>query len=126
MPISTKERTDLRAELVSQGYSWKYIDEWQPKITLYRHREMRNPSGELVSEVGARIEGLPGQPDFVTRKARQGLLQWPPSESCICRWCQARQAEGATKAEVAQVAEAAPEPVETGTGKGVFGPHFKT
>ena len=85
--MNTKERTDLREELVSQGYSWKYIDEWQPKITLYRHRDMKNTGGEIVSEAGTKIEGLPGTPDYVTRKARQGLLQWTPSDSCTSRLC---------------------------------------
>ena len=89
--MNTKERTELREELVGQGYSWKYIDEWQPKITLYRHRDMRNTSGEIVSEAGTKIEGLPGPPDYVTRNARQGLLQWPPSDSCTCRWCVERK-----------------------------------
>ena len=88
MAISTSERTALRDELVSQGYSWEYIDEWQPKITLYRHRELKNPNGEIASEVGTKIEGLPGNPDYVTKKAKRGLLQWPPSASCECQWCQ--------------------------------------
>ena len=91
MPISTKERTDLRAELVSQGYSWKYIDEWQPKITLYRHKELKNPGGEVVSEAGTKLKGLPGSPDYVNRKARQGLLAWPPSDACTCKWCAERK-----------------------------------
>jgi len=100
MPMTTKERTDLRAELVSQGYSWNYIDEWQPKATLYRHREIKNPSGEVVSGAGTKVEGLPGNPDYVSRKARQGLLQWPPSDSCTCRWCGA--SKGAEKPESAK------------------------
>ena len=87
MAMTTKERTELREELVGQGYSWNYIDEWQPKVTLYRHREMKNPKGEVVSEAGTKVEGLPGNPDYVSRKARQGLLQWPPTDSCTCRWC---------------------------------------
>jgi hypothetical protein len=87
MPMTTKERTELRGELVGQGYSWNYIDEWQPKVTLYRHRDLKNPKGIVVSEAGTKIVGLPGNPDYVSRKARQGLLQWPPSESCTCRWC---------------------------------------
>ena len=90
MAMTTKERTDLREELVGQGYSWNYIDEWQPKVTLYRHREMKNPKGEVVSEAGTKVEGLPGNPDYVSRKARQGLLQWPPTDSCTCRWCAER------------------------------------
>ena len=87
MVMSTSERTALREELVSQGYSWGYIAEWQPKITLYRHTEMKNPKGEVVSEAGTKVEGLPGNPDYITRKARQGLLQWPPGDTCTCKWC---------------------------------------
>jgi len=87
MAIATNERTALRQELVSQGYSWKYIDEWQPKITLHRHMAIKNTSGEIVSPVGARLENLPGNPDYVNRKARLGLFPWPPSSNCTCRWC---------------------------------------
>ena len=87
MAMTTRERTELREELVGQGYSWNYIDEWQPKVTLYRHREIKNPSGEVVSGAGTKLEGLPGNPDYVSRKARQGLLQWPPGDACTCKWC---------------------------------------
>ena len=90
MAITTKERTELRQELVSQGYSWEYIDEWQPKISLYRHRTKVSPSGEVVSEAGTRLDNLPGNPDYVSRKARVGLFPWPPSDSCTCRWCAGR------------------------------------
>ena len=93
MPMTTKERTDLRSELVSQGYSWNYIDEWQPKATLYRHRELKNPKGEVVSGAGTMVTGLPGNPDYVSSKAKQGLLQWPPGESCTCRWCGSRSGD---------------------------------
>ena len=120
--MNTKERTDLREELVSQGYSWKYIDEWQPKITLYRHRDMKNTGGEIVSEAGTKIEGLPGTPDYVTRKARQGLLQWPPSDSCTCRWCVNRR--GATEAPVASEETRETSSPNRRRGKGM-GPHFK-
>ena len=123
MPMTTKERTDLRTELVSQGYSWNYIDEWQPKITLYRHKDIKNPGGEIVSEAGTKIEGLPGTPDYVTRKARQGLLQWPPSDSCTCRWCMGRketQPEIAHSSDSIKVEEA---PVaSSGKGKKKTGP----
>ena len=87
MAITTKERTVLREELVGQGYSWKYIDEWQPKVTLYRHRALTNPSGETVSPVGTALANLPGNPDYVSRKARAGLLPWPPGNACTCHWC---------------------------------------
>ena len=87
MAITTKERTELRQELVGQGYSWNYIDEWQPKVTLHRHAALKNPSGEIVSPIGTKLENLPGSPDYVNRKARLGLFPWPPGSSCTCRWC---------------------------------------
>ena len=87
--VTTKERTEIRAELVSQGYSWEYIDGWQPKITLYRHREIKNGE-EVVSPVGTKVENLPGNPDYVLRKSRLGLLPYPPSDPCECRWCEVR------------------------------------
>ena len=95
MAMTTKERTELRTELVGQGYSWEYIDEWQPKTTLYRHRER----GEVVHGVGAVVSGVPGNPDYTSRKARQGLLQWPPSDTCTCVWCRNRR-EASTVAPV--------------------------
>ena len=87
MAITTTERTKLREELVGQGYSWKYIDEWQPKVTLFRHRVIKNPNGEIVSPAGTKLENLPGNPDYVNRKGRIGLYPWPPSNTCTCRWC---------------------------------------
>jgi len=87
MAITTKERTELRQELVGQGYSWNYIDEWQPKVVLYRHRALTNPNGEAVSPVGTKLENMPGNPDYVNKKARAGLFPWPPSNACTCRWC---------------------------------------
>ena len=87
--VTTKERTEIRAELVGQGYSWEYIDGWQPKITLYRHREIKN--GEVVvSPVGTKLENLPGNRDYVLRKSNLGLLPYPPSDTCECRWCEVR------------------------------------
>ena len=109
MAIATNERTALRQELVSQGYSWKYIDEWQPKVTLYRHRELTNPSGETVSPVGAVLANLPGSPDYVNRKARLGLFPWKPGTNCECRWCAKNQPEQ----EVPSVAESISNPPDS-------------
>ena len=89
MAIGTRERIELRDELTSQGYHWDYIDEWQPKVTLYRHRALVSPSGDLVSQVGTALHNLPGNPDYVSKKTRIGLFTWPPSDSCRCRWCMA-------------------------------------
>ena len=107
MSFSTKERTEIRTELDTIGYKWDYVDSWPAKTTLYRHRAQKNPQGEIVSEVGSVVSGVPGAPSYIRNKARQGLLAWPPSESCECRWC----LESRT---------------EAGKGKRTMGPHFKT
>ena len=103
MPLTTSERTEIRDELSRAGYAWKYIDEWQPKVTLYRHKEMENSKGDVVSKVGTKLENLPGNPDYVNRKAKQGLLAWAPSDGCTCRWCAERkekqQPESSTQEE---------------------------
>ena len=87
MAITTRERTELRDELVGQGYSWEYIDDWHPKITLYRHAIKMSPSGEVISPAGTAVKGLPGNPDYVARKAKLGMLPYLPSDTCTCRWC---------------------------------------
>ena len=87
MAIGTRERIQLRDELTSQGYHWDYIDEWQPKVTLYRHRASVSPSGDVISKVGTALPNLPGNPDYVSKKTRIGLFTWPPSATCPCRWC---------------------------------------
>ena len=91
--VTTKERTELRDELVGQGYSWRYIDEWQPKITLYRHAPTRSEDGQVISPVGTKVENLPGNPDYVSRKAKLGMLPYPPDEGCECKWCAANKVE---------------------------------
>jgi hypothetical protein len=91
--VTTKERTEQRAELVSQGYSWEYIDAWQPKITLYRHAPILSEGGEVVRPIGTKVENLPGNPDYVLRKSVLGMLPYPPSDTCECRWCSARKVD---------------------------------
>ena len=128
MAIGTRERTELRSALVGQGYHWNYIDEWQPKVSLYRHRAMVSPKGDVVSPAGTRLDNLPGSPDYVSRKAKQGLYTWPPSDACLCRWCGERKAAVYVTGEVS-AAPVATEPsvpvVLAGRGKRRMGPHFK-
>ena len=87
MVMTTKERSELRDELVGQGYSWEYVDEWQPKTTLYLHRAKTDQNGTEVTPIGTKIAGVPGNPDYVARKARIGMLPYPPSDTCECKWC---------------------------------------
>ena len=91
------ERNKMKDELIGLGYSMRYIDEWQPKTRLYRHKASYNVDGAMMEGVGTFVDNVPGNPDYVSRKARQGLLQWPPSDSCTCRWCGA--SKGAEKPE---------------------------
>jgi hypothetical protein len=85
--VTTVERQRLRQELVSQGYTWDYMDTWQPKTTLYRHAPGLGVEGKIVFPVGTAIKGVPGNPDYVARKSRLGMLPYPPTDSCECRWC---------------------------------------
>ena len=119
MPLGMQEYNKVKNELVGLGYSMRYVNEWQPKIRLYRHKPAYNIEGDLTDEVGTHGDNVPGEPRYLLRKAQMGLFGFPPSETCECSWCQERQAEGA--------AEAALEPATAGTGtkKGVMGPHFK-
>ena len=88
--VSFKDRKSLRQELVASGYSWEYLDEWQPKTTLYRHAPGLNAAGEVSQPVGSEVRGVPGNPDYVIPKARIGWFPYPPNNSCTCRWCTER------------------------------------
>ena len=85
--MNITERNVLKNELANIGYSLKYIDEWQPKTTLYRHKPALNVEGEIAHDVGTKVENCPGSPDYVYRKSKMGLFVWPPSTSCECQWC---------------------------------------
>ena len=81
------ERNKQKIELVNSGFSLKYIDEWQAKTVLYRHKASLNIQGEVVRDVGTALTGVPGNPDYVLRKAKIGLFPWKPSSECDCQWC---------------------------------------
>jgi len=84
------ERNKQKVDLASLGYSMKYIDEWQPKTTLYRHKPSYNTEGIVVADIGTTTPNVPGNPDYVLNKARIGLFPWPPNASCTCKWCTER------------------------------------
>ena len=81
------ERNQQKIELANNGFTLRYIDEWQPKTTLYRHKPSYNIDGEMTADVGTTVNGVPGSPDYVLRKSKIGLFPWPPSNVCTCRWC---------------------------------------
>ena len=91
--VNLSDRQRMRNELVSIGYSWEYIDEWQPKTTLYRHAPGLDINGNEVFPVGSAIKGVPGSPDYVLRKSRLGMFPFLPGDTCECRWCSANRAD---------------------------------
>ena len=101
---TTRERSDMMAELASSGYSVRDIDSWPPKTTLYRHKPMMNGDA-IVKDIGDAIHNLPGSPDYILQKSKIGLLQWPPSGTCKCRWCTARSANGKKETKEVKVEE---------------------
>ena len=91
------ERNKQQNQLANIGYSLRYIDEWQPKTILYRHKPDYNIDGDIVQDVGTAVKNVPGNPDYVMKKSKIGQFTWPPSDTCECKWCAGR----ATKEPVA-------------------------
>jgi hypothetical protein len=119
------ERNRQQNELAGIGYSLKYIDEWQPKTILYRHKPDYNIEGDIVQDVGSTVKNVPGNPDYVMRKSKIGQFGWPPSDTCECRWCKERAAERAA-AEIPAAPTPQKEPELVGKGTRRMGPHFKS
>ena len=94
------ERNQQKMELVNSGFSMRYIDEWQPKTVLYRHKASLNVQGEVVRDIGTTLTGVPGNPDYVLRKAKIGLFPWKPGVSCDCKWCKDSYVEPVPEPEV--------------------------
>ena len=105
------ERNRQKNELASAGFTLRYIDEWQPKTTLYRHKPSYNVDGEITENIGTPVKGVPGSPDYVLRKDKIGLFPWPPGEMCSCKWCGVRPV----------ATPASPKPVRNTA----MGPYFK-
>ena len=122
------ERNRQKNELTSVGFSMKYIDEWHPRTTLYRHKPSYNIDGEMTADVGTSVEGVTGEPSYVLKKAKIGLFPWKPNEGCTCQWCNENKVtQVAAKTEVVEAAPESSAPVAPiGRGKRRMGPHFKS
>ena len=94
------ERNMQKVELANNGFSMRYIDEWQPKTTLYRHKPSLNVEGEVVMDTGTPVTGVPGNPDYVLKKAKIGLFPSNPGVSCECKWCNDSYVEPEPEPEV--------------------------
>ena len=91
--VEYKDRRVMRQELASSGYSMEYLDEWQPKTTLYRHAPGMTVNGDIAFPVGTEVPNVPGNPDYVIRKSKIGMLPYPPNDACACKWCKERVAK---------------------------------
>ena len=92
MHRDAQERLRVRDELRSVGYKMD-IDRWPPKVTLYYHKQPVTYDGAPNGNVGDALVGsMPGSPDYLVRKSRQGLFAYPPHDECKCRWCGERRA----------------------------------
>ena len=124
------ERNRQKNELTSIGFSMKYIDEWQPKTTLYRHKPSYTVSGEIAADVGTAVAGVPGNPEYVLKKSKIGLFPWPPSEACTCKWCLGRrgpEAKTAVTAKKIMQPQSPPASLTAPEGRGAkrFGPNLQ-
>ena len=97
--VGITERNQQKLELTNAGFTLRYIDEWQPKTTLYRHKASYTVDGNLSEPVGSTTKGVPGNPDYVLRKAKIGLFPWKPGDQCDCQWCKESTAKNETVAE---------------------------
>jgi hypothetical protein len=119
------ERNRQKDELASAGFTLRYIDEWQPKTTLYRHKPSYNVDGEMTGDVGTSVKGVPGSPDYVLRKAKIGLFPWLPGNGCTCKWCVEHNVVVSASQPKAEEDDAL-QPIVAGKGKRRMGPHYKT
>ena len=108
--VGITERNQQKLELTNLGFSLKYIDESPAKTTLYRHKPSYDVSGVVAEGIGTTVKGVPGNPDYVLRKAKIGLFPWVPSEKCKCQWCVVAGYEQVEEPALSVVASA-PEPV---------------
>ena len=90
--VGITDRNKQKTDLASIGYSLGWIDEPRSKITMYRHKPSYSVSGKISEDVGTMVSGIPGSPDYVLRKSKIGLFEWPPSDTCECKWCQEKAA----------------------------------
>lgn len=88
--MERKTPAALDDELAQLGYTWEYLDRWQPKVDMYWHVDQLNVAGEIVGRAGQKLPNLPAHPDHQASYARRGILPWPPSKECECKACRAR------------------------------------
>ena len=75
--MDRKTPAKLSEELAKLGYTWEYLDKWQPKVDMYWHVDQVNVAGEVVGRAGAMLPNLPGHPDHQARRDTRGAVCCP-------------------------------------------------
>jgi len=84
------ERNRLKAELRKMGIKGEYLDSWQPREDLWRHKPQLNNNGKEIKPAGAVVPNQPSDLDHKMRLAIRGILPWKPDKTCMCKGCRER------------------------------------
>ena len=86
--VDYRRRKELAKELNAAGYKADMLDSWQPKVDLFFHKDIWNYAGDtIVNPKGSKLKNQPENPEHVMNQARRGALAYPPSDSCVCQFC---------------------------------------
>tara|TARA_R110002020_G_scaffold201752_3_gene404552 strand:+ start:7671 stop:8003 length:333 start_codon:yes stop_codon:yes gene_type:complete len=86
--VDYRRRKELAKELSAAGYKAEMLDSWQPKVDLFYHEDKWNYAGDsIVNAKGSKLKNQPGHPEHVMNQARRGVLTYPPSDTCVCKFC---------------------------------------
>jgi hypothetical protein len=83
-------RKEVEREWKKLGVPGNVLDTWQPRQNCWSHTPQLTPGGSIAKPAGTFMPNLPGNPDHAMRKARIGVLPWPPAETCRCKACRER------------------------------------
>lgn len=88
--MDTAERSRLKEELGKLGIQGDYLESWQRREDLWRHRPQLNISGIESKPAGTVVPNQPSDMDHKYRLAVRGVLPWKPSRACACKACRER------------------------------------
>ena len=109
--MNTVERQQLKRELGKLGIRGEYLEGWQPREDLWRHKPGLNNFGKEVKPVGSVVANQPSDWDHKLRLAVRGTLPWRPTRDCQCKACRERDWDKVVIDEEGQISMIAEEEV---------------
>jgi len=86
--VDYRKRKELAKELNAAGYKADMLDSWQPKVKMFYHEDKWNYDGnKIVNAKGSILKNQPGNPEHVMNLAKRGIYTYPPSDTCVCKFC---------------------------------------